>query len=85
MILEDVWKVDPKNAELCKIIGQMDGCPPAILMVKKTVDPKIVSKLREHLLLWMPDWETVYGAFRPFFYADVQTFSHWMSELPADI
>ena len=85
MILEDVWKMDPKNAETCKIIGQMDGCPPAILMVKKTVDPKSVSNLREHLLLWMPDWETTYGAFRPFVYADVQTFSHLMSKLPADI
>lgn len=85
MILEDVWKMDPGNERKCKIIGQMDQCPPAILMVRKGLDAKLVNTLREALLAWIPDWKTVYGAFRPFVFADVQTYSHALSELPADV
>ncbi len=85
MILEDVWKMTPSNGDNCKIIGQMDGCPPAILAVSKSLAPERVNKAREHLLTYSPSWETIYGAFRPFYYADIQTFIHHLSELPSDI
>jgi ABC transporter, phosphonate, periplasmic substrate-binding protein len=84
MILDDVWKMTPSNEQTCKIIGQMDYCPPAILAVNKRLDPGLVNKLSEVALGYMPSWQTVYGSFRPFNFADVQRFTHNLSELPAD-
>jgi len=85
MILEDVWKMTPTNEQTCKIIGQMDHCPPAILAVNKRLDIETVGKLREQALSYIPSWQTVYGSFRPYNYADVQSFTHYLSELPADV
>ncbi len=84
MILEDVWKMTPENPEVAKIIGQYVPCPPAILIVRNNLDPKVVSTLRDHLLHYVPEWTNVYGAFRPFYFADVQTFYHELSQLPAN-
>src|ERR1700730_15713643 len=75
MILEDVWKMTPSNEQTCKIIGQMDHCPPAILAVNKRLDIETVGKLRAQALSYIPSWQTVYGAFRPYNYADVQSFT----------
>jgi hypothetical protein len=85
MILDDVWKMTPSNAQTCKINGQMDHCPPSILIVNKRLDSETVAKLRGQALSFMPSWQAIYGSFRPYFYADVQTFTHSLSELPADI
>ena len=85
MILEDVWKMTPSNEETCKIIGEMDHCPPAILAVNKRLDNQTLGKLREQALSYIPSWQTVHGAFRPYNYADVQSFTHCLSELPADV
>jgi ABC-type phosphate/phosphonate transport system substrate-binding protein len=85
MILEDVWKMTPSNEQTCKIIGEMDHCPPSILAVNKRLDIETVGKLREQALSYIPSWQTVYGAFRPYNYADVQSFTHYLSELPADV
>jgi ABC-type phosphate/phosphonate transport system substrate-binding protein len=85
MILDDVWKMTPSNEQTCKIIGEMDDCPPAILAVNKRLDIETVGKLREQALSYIPSWQTVYGAFRSYNYADVQSFTHYLSELPADV
>jgi len=82
MILEDVWKTTPKNAQNTKIIGQYELCPPAILVVHKKLDEKICKTLLDYLLTWQPEWKNVYGAFRPYYFADVETFYHDLSELP---
>ncbi len=84
MILEDVWKMTPKNAEAAKIIGAYVPSPPAILIVRNDLDEKVVKMLRDHLLAYIPDWENVYGAFRPFSFADVQTFYHQLAQLPSN-
>ena len=85
MILEDVWKMTPKNTDVAKIIGAYVPCVPSIVIVRKDVDAKIAQVLQEHLLSYIPDWRTsVYGAFRPYFYADVQVFCHQVSQLPTD-
>ena len=85
MILEDVWKMTPRNTEVAKIIGEYVPCVPAILIMRNTVDPTIVQTLQDHLLRYIPDWNTsVYGAFRPFFYADVQVFCQQLRQLPAN-
>ena len=44
----------------------------------------VVNTIREHLLSYVPDWTNVYGAFRPYYFADVQTFYHQLCELPED-
>lgn len=85
MILDDVWKMTPSNEETCKIIGEMNYCAPAILAVNKRLDIETVGKLREQALSYIPSWQTVYGAFRPYNYADVQSFTHYLSELPASV
>jgi phosphonate transport system substrate-binding protein len=85
MILEDVWKMTPSNERTCKIIGEMDHCPPGILAVNKRLDIETVGKLREQALSYIPSWQTVNGAFRAYNYADVQSFTHYLSELPADV
>ena len=84
MILEDVWKMKPNNTELAKVIGEYSPCVPAILVVRKDLDPMVVNTLREHLLSYVPDWMNVYGAFRPYYFADVQTFYHQLCQLPED-
>jgi phosphonate transport system substrate-binding protein len=84
MILEDVWKMKPNNTKLAKVIGEYFPCVPAILVIRKDLDPMIVNTLREYLLSYVPDWMNVYGAFRPYYFADVQTFYHQLSQLPED-
>jgi hypothetical protein len=32
----------------------------------------------------VPNWTNVYGAFRPYYFADVQTFYHQVGLLPED-
>ena len=85
MILEDVWKMTPSNTEVAKIIGEYVPCVPSIVIARTDLDPAIVQTLQDHLLRYIPDWSTsVYGAFRPFLYADVQTFCHQLGALPAN-
>lgn len=82
MILEDVWKMTPKNNEQLKIIGEYSHCVPAILIVRTVLTSDVVKELREHLLRYVPNWTNVYGAFRPYYFADVQTFYHQVGLLP---
>lgn len=85
MILEDVWKMTPKNAKVAKVIGEYFPCVPAVLIVRKDLDPGFVNTLRGNLLSYVPDWSNVYGAFRPFYFADVQTFYHELGSLDVEI
>jgi phosphonate transport system substrate-binding protein len=85
MILEDVWNMTPSNVQNAKIIGDFDGCPPPILIVKSTLERPLVDALSREVLAWKPDWDAVYGAFRPYSNADISPFEHYMSELPQDV
>jgi ABC-type phosphate/phosphonate transport system substrate-binding protein len=84
MILEDVWKMTPGNADVTKVIGEYDTCVPAVLIVRKDIRPDVATSLRENLFSYVPDWNNVYGAFRPFYFADIQTFYHQLCQLPGD-
>jgi phosphonate transport system substrate-binding protein len=84
MILEDVWKMTPKNNENLKIIGDYSRCVPAILIVRNDLALDVIKDLQEHLLRYMPNWTNVYGAFCPYYFADVQTFYHQVGLLPED-
>lgn len=85
MILEDVWKDTPENSKNTKVIGQFDRCPPAVLITGRSLDGATRRLLRDRLLPYIPDWDSVYGAFRPYSHADIQTFVHYMRGLPADV
>jgi ABC-type phosphate/phosphonate transport system substrate-binding protein len=82
MVLEDVWKSTPRNQEETKIIGHFDGCKPPVVVVSEGLDESIRRKLLDALIFWIPSWEGVYGAFRPYYYADVQSFFHELDQLP---
>lgn len=84
MILEDVWKMTPGNAQTTKVIAAYETCVPAVLIVRNDLRSDVVTTFREHLLRYMPDWKNIYGAFRPFYFADIQTFYHQLCQLPDD-
>ncbi|MGF6771917.1 ABC-type phosphate/phosphonate transport system substrate-binding protein [Paraburkholderia sp. GAS199] len=84
MILDDVWKMTPANEQTTKVIGEYDACVPAVLIVRKDLNPGIIATFQDHLLSYRPDWNNVYGAFRPFYFADIQTFFHQLCQLPDD-
>jgi len=55
MILEDIWKTTPKNAEDTKSIGQFDSRPPTMVIIRHNQNEKTSTLLLENLLAWMPD------------------------------
>jgi hypothetical protein len=71
----------PRNTDVAKVIGEYFPCVPAVLIVRKDLDRGIVNAIQEHLLSYVPEWTKVYGAFRPFYFADVQTFYHHLDLL----
>lgn len=66
MVAEDVWKTTPKNAQDTKIIGRYDNGKPALIVVRHDLDEGTGKELLAALIAWVPEWETVYGAFRPY-------------------
>ena len=82
MVPEDVWKTTPANAETTRIIGRYDQAKPALIVASHDLDETFSRKFFDLLVSWEPKWEAVYGAFTPYYYADVQHFFHDLNELP---
>jgi phosphonate transport system substrate-binding protein len=85
MVLEDVWMSIPKNSEDTKIIGEYTGGKPPVVVVREGLDEAISKTLLDALLAWVPAWDAVYGAFKPFYYADVHPFFHALDGLPSNM
>jgi ABC-type phosphate/phosphonate transport system substrate-binding protein len=85
MVPEDVWKTTPENAQTTKVIGRYDEATAALVVARDGLDEKVAKPLLDALVAWEPKWEAVYGAFRPFYYADVQHFFHDLNKLPPGI
>jgi hypothetical protein len=85
MVPEDVWKTTPENAITTKVIGRYDEATPAIVVIRDGLDEAVAKSLLDALVSWEPKWEAVYGAFRPFYFADVQHFFHELNKLPAGV
>ena len=85
MIAEDIWNTTPRNARDTKIIGRYENAKPALIVARHDLDEEIGKKLLAALVTWMPKWEAVYGAFRPYYYADAQAYFHDLNGLPASI
>ena len=85
MVAEDVWKTDPRNAENTKIIGRYENGKPALIVARQDLDAEVGRKLLAALVVWRPKREAIFGAFRPYNYADVQAYYHDLNGLPEDI
>jgi phosphonate transport system substrate-binding protein len=85
MLPEDVWRTVPANAQRTRIVGRYDGATPALVVVRRDLEAALATALLDTLVGWVPAWENVYGAFRPFFRADVHRFFHDLGRLPADL
>lgn len=82
MVPEDIWKTTPANARKTKIVGRYDNATPALAVVRSDLDEPLRAALLDALVSWVPGWDGVYGAFRPFFRADVHRFFHDLDQLP---
>ena len=85
MVLEDTWKTEPRNAEHTKVIEQYTRGPEAIVVVREGLDEKVSKMVLDALLTTVPVWDTVYGSFKPFYYADVHAYFHDLDQLPAGL
>jgi ABC-type phosphate/phosphonate transport system substrate-binding protein len=85
MVLEDVWKTFPKNADETKVIGEYAGSKGAVVLVREGLNEAICKTLLDALLAWAPAWQAVYGGFKPFYYADVHAWFHDLDQLPPDM
>ena len=85
MVPEDVWKTAPENARHTKVIGRYDEATPAVVVARSDLNQAISRRLLDALVGWEPSWEAVYGAFRPYYYADVQHFFHDLDQLPPEM
>ena len=85
MVLEDTWNTLPKNAEDTKVIGEYAGGVEGVVIAREGLDGAVRQAFLDALLAWTPPWDTVYGGFKPFYYADVHAYFHDLEQLPADI
>ena len=68
-----------------KVVASYAPCVPAVAIVRKDVEDSVVRRLETTFLESMPPWTDVYGAFRRYAYADVQTFYRALGELPVQL
>jgi phosphonate transport system substrate-binding protein len=85
MVLEDVWRATPENAESTKVIGRYDNCKPPVVIAHKDLDNDTRGTLLDALVAWEPDWDGIFGGLKPYYYADVHPFFHDLDQLPAGI
>lgn len=85
MVPEDIWKTSPGNAETTRILDRYDNATPALVVVRHDLNEALTKALLDALVTWVPRWEGVYGAFRPFYRADVHRFFHDLDQLPSDL
>ncbi|KUI46448.1 hypothetical protein AU198_02255 [Mycobacterium sp. GA-1199] len=66
--------------------GQVDAVVagrvrPPVILVSESLDKASCATLLDALITWIPDWKGVYGALKPFYYADVHGFFHDLDQL----
>jgi phosphonate transport system substrate-binding protein len=82
MVLEDVWKTFPENAETTKVIGQYDGSMGPVVSVSVDFDEEKATLLSDVFLQFSPRWDAVYGGYKPFYLADMHHWFHDLDQLP---
>jgi phosphonate transport system substrate-binding protein len=85
MVLEDVWKSTPSNAEITKVIGRYDGATGAVIVVRDGIDGAVLNSLLDALVTWKPRPDALFGGFKAFSDADVAEFFRDLDALPAPL
>ena len=85
MVLEDTWNAQPRNAEHTRVIERYTRGPEAVVVARDSLDEKLRKSLLDALLATVPGWDTVYGSFKPFYYADVHAYFHDLGQLPSGL
>lgn len=85
MVPEDIWQTSSANASTTRIVDRYDNATPAVVVVRHDLDEALCRALLDALVTWVPRWEAVYGAFRPFYRADVHRFFHDLELLSPDM
>lgn len=78
MVLEDVWKSVPANAENTKVIGRYDNATGAVIVVR---DGLTLPTLLGALVTWKPKPDALFGGFTQFAESDVALFFHDLDQL----
>ncbi|WP_431238442.1 PhnD/SsuA/transferrin family substrate-binding protein [Mycolicibacterium aichiense] len=85
MVLEDVWKSAPVNADTTKIVGRYDRATGAVTVIREGLAPPVVSALRDALLTWKPQPGALFGGFATFTESGVAAFFADLDQLPATL
>ncbi|MCX2932061.1 PhnD/SsuA/transferrin family substrate-binding protein [Mycobacterium sp. CVI_P3] len=85
VVLEDVWKTTPANAETTKIIGRYDDATGALIVVRDGIEESFLRTLLDALVAWQPTPDAVYGGFTPFVESDVARFFADLDTLPVTL
>jgi len=85
MLPEDVWRTTPANAGATRIVARYDHATPAVVVTRLDLEPTVAAALLDTLVSGVPDWGNLYGAFRPFYRADIHRFFHDLDQLPRDL
>lgn len=83
MVLEDVWRTTPANADLTKVIGRYYRAAGGVVVVRDGLDDDVAATLLDALLTWRPAPEALYGPFTPYRDQDLAPFFRDMARLPA--
>lgn len=83
MVVEDIWRATPSNAEKTKVIGRYDDATGAVVVVGDGVDGVLREKLRDALVTWRPRPDALFGPFAQYREEDVAAFFADMERLPA--
>jgi phosphonate transport system substrate-binding protein len=83
MVLEDVWKSTPSNAETTKVLDRYDGATGAVIVVRDDIDADTLESLRNALVSWKPSSDALFGGFKAFADSDVTAFFRDLDLLPA--
>lgn len=85
MLPEDVIHSAPDKKARLKVIGEYEGALPGVIVARRDLDEKVRRTLLQALIDWRPDWDALYGPFKPFAMADLHSLFHDASQLPSDL
>ena len=67
-----------------KVIGEYPGTVGPLVTVRDGFDEETAALLTATFLQFSPEWEAVYGGYKPFYRADLQRWFHDLDQLPAE-
>lgn len=83
MVVEDIWRATPSNADTTKVIGRYDDATGAVVVVGDGVPEGLRKRLLDALVTWHPGPDALFGPFTRYRDEDVAAFFADMERLPA--